>query len=79
MVMNMIVPLSSLRVGERGIVVTLQGGPGFRNRLFGMGITPGAIVQVIEAYNPGPIVVNVSGTRFAVGRGMASRILVRKL
>jgi ferrous iron transport protein A len=75
----MIVPLSSLKPGERGIVVNLQGGPGFRNRLLGMGITPGAIVQVVEAYNPGPIVVNVSGTRFAVGRGMASRILVRKL
>ncbi|WP_367883750.1 FeoA family protein [Thermococcus peptonophilus] len=34
-----------------------------------MGITPGAIVQVIEAYNPGPVIVNISGTRFAVGWG----------
>ncbi|AMQ17725.1 FeoA family protein [Thermococcus peptonophilus] len=75
----MIVPLSSLKPGERGIVVNIQGGPGFRNRLLGMGITPGAIVQVIEAYNPGPVIVNISGTRFAVGWGMASRILVRKL
>ncbi len=75
----MIVPLSSLKPGERGIIVTLQGGPGFRNRLLGMGITPGAIIQVVEVYNPGPIVVNVSGTRFALGQGMASRILVRKL
>lgn len=77
--MLVIVPLSSLKPGERGIVVNLQGGSGFRNRLLGMGITPGAIVQVIEVYNPGPVIVNVSGTRFAVGRGMASKILVRKL
>ncbi|MDK2913550.1 MAG: ferrous iron transport protein [Thermococcaceae archaeon] len=75
----MIVPLSSLKPGERGIVVNLQGGPGFRNRVLGMGIAPGAVVQVVEAYNPGPMVISVSGTRFAVGRGMASRILVRKL
>nr|WP_209477626.1 FeoA family protein [Thermococcus stetteri] len=75
----MIVPLNSLKPGDRGIVVNLQGGPGFRNRLLGMGIAPGAIVQVVEVYNPGPIIINVSGTRFAVGRGMASRILVRKL
>lgn len=75
----MIAPLSSLRPGERGIVVNLQGGPGFRNRVLGMGIAPGAVVQVVEAYNPGPMVISVSGTRFAVGRGMASRILVRKL
>jgi len=75
----MIVPLSSLKPGERGIIVNIQGGPGFRNRLLGMGITPGAIVQVLEVYNPGPVVINISGTRFAVGRGMASKILVRKL
>jgi ferrous iron transport protein A len=77
--MNMIVPLSSLRPGERGIVVTLQGGAGFRNRLLGMGIAPGAVVQVLEMYNAGPIIVSVSGTRFALGRGMASKILVRRL
>ncbi|BAD85147.1 iron(II) transport protein A [Thermococcus kodakarensis KOD1] len=77
--MLMIVPLNSLKPGERGIVVNLQGGPGFRNRLLGMGITPGAVVQVIEVYNPGPLIISVSGTRFAIGRGMASRIIVRKL
>jgi ferrous iron transport protein A len=77
--MNMVVPLSTLKPGERGIVVTLQGGAGFRNRLLGMGITPGAIVQVLEMYSAGPIVINISGTRFALGRGMASKILVRKL
>ncbi|ASJ03200.1 Fe2+ transport protein [Thermococcus profundus] len=75
----MIVPLNSLRPGEKGIVVTLQGGAGFRNRLLGMGITPGAVVHVLEIYNTGPIIVNVSGTRFALGKGMASKILVRKL
>ncbi len=75
----MIVPLSSLRPGESGIVVTLQGGAGFRNRLLGMGIAPGAVVHVLEMYNAGPIIVNVSGTRFALGRGMASKILVRRL
>ena len=75
----MIVPLSSLMPGERGVVVNISGGPGMRGRLVSMGITPGATVQVLESYAVGPIIVSVGGVRFAVGRRMASKILVKKI
>ncbi len=75
----MIVPLSNLRPGESGVVINLQGGPNFRSRLYAMGLSPGATVQVVNVYNPGPVVVEVGGARLALGRGMASRVLVRKL
>jgi len=75
----MIVPLSSLKPGERGVVVDIKGGPNFRSKLVSVGLTPGVTVQVIESYGYGPIVLYVGGTRLAVGRGMASRVLVRKL
>ncbi len=75
----MIVPLVSLHPGEVGIVVNLQGGPNFRSRLYAMGLAPGATVRVVNVYNPGPIVVEVGGTRLALGRGMASKVFVRKL
>ncbi|WP_010478832.1 FeoA family protein [Thermococcus zilligii] len=75
----MIVPLNSLRPGEAGIVVNLQGGPNFRSRLYAMGLAPGAAVRVVSVYSSGPVVVEVGGTRLALGRGMASKVLVRKL
>ncbi|WP_048811182.1 FeoA family protein [Thermococcus gammatolerans] len=75
----MIVPLLSLVPGERGVVVDLRGGPNFRSRLYAMGLAPGAIVRVLESYPRGPIILEVGGTRLALGKGMASRVFVRKL
>ncbi|WP_457742275.1 FeoA family protein [Thermococcus sp.] len=75
----MIVPLLSLVPGERGIVVDLRGGPNFRSRLYAMGLAPGAVVHVISIYPRGPVIIQVGGTRLALGRGMAARVLVRKL
>ncbi|WP_394355125.1 ferrous iron transport protein A [Thermococcus sp.] len=77
--MNMIVPLISLRPGERGIVVDLRGGPNFRSKLYAMGMAPGAIVRVLENYPRGPVIVEAGGTRLALGKGMATRVFVRKL
>ncbi|WP_297062362.1 ferrous iron transport protein A [Thermococcus sp.] len=75
----MIVPLISLRPGERGIVVDLRGGPNFRSKLYAMGMAPGAIVRVLENYPRGPVIVEAGGTRLALGKGMATRVFVRKL
>ncbi|WP_367183019.1 ferrous iron transport protein A [Thermococcus sp.] len=77
--MNMIVPLISLRPGERGIVVDLRGGPNFRSKLYAMGLAPGAIIRVLENYPRGPVIVEAGGTRLALGKGMAMRVFVRKL
>ncbi|WP_367270869.1 ferrous iron transport protein A [Thermococcus sp.] len=77
--MNMIVPLSSLKPGENGIVVDIKGGHQFRSRVVSMGITPGITVHVVESYAAGPIIFYVGGTRLAMGKGMAARILIKKL
>jgi Fe2+ transport system protein FeoA len=49
----------------------------FAKRLSDMGLTPGTKVTVVKSapFN-GPLEVNVRGSRLAIGRGMASRILV---
>ncbi|MCD6373019.1 MAG: ferrous iron transport protein A [Thermococcus sp.] len=75
----MIVPLNTLRPGERGIVVNILGGFTARQRLVSMGLTPGAVVQIIESHPYGPIIISVGGVRFAIGRGMAAKVMVRKL
>jgi len=49
----------------------------FTKRLSDLGLTPGTKVTVVKSapFN-GPLEVYVRGSRLAIGRGMASRILV---
>jgi ferrous iron transport protein A len=52
---------------------------GFKKRLMDMGLTPGTKVTVVKsAPFHGPFEVLVRGSRLALGRGMAERILVEK-
>ena len=46
-------------------------------RLSDLGLTPGTDVTVVKSapFN-GPLEITVRGSRLAIGRGMASRILV---
>jgi ferrous iron transport protein A len=55
----------------------MQGGHHFLSRLASLGFTPGADLRVIQNYGRGPLIVNLRDTRVALGRGEASKILVR--
>ncbi len=77
------VPLSALREGESGTVISILKGPG-RGRRHGsarcimeMGLTPGTkVVMISSAPFHGPVVIDVRGSRLAIGRGIAERIIV---
>lgn len=72
-------PLYCARVGDTVRVVEIQGGWGFRQRLFQLGIHEGdTLVVKRSGILGGPILVEVHGTEIALGRGMAKRILVEK-
>lgn len=61
------VPLRIVEIRARG--------RGQMRRLLEIGLTPSAVVRVVLKA-PGPIIVEVRGARFALGRGHARRILV---
>ena len=61
--------------GARVRVIAVYGGPGLQRRLMEMGLVPGSIVEVVNN-NRGPVIVRVRGVLIALGRGMASRIIV---
>ncbi len=83
------VPLTRLENGESGVIVAIEASPsygsgrhrhkwGFQKRLEDMGLTPGAKITVVKsAPFHGPIELQVRGSRLAIGRGMAERIMVR--
>lgn len=75
-----LIPLTELKPGERGIVISAVGGYGAARRLAEMGLTPGVQVEVVrKAPLRGPIEVEVRGTRLVLGFGLASRIAVKKI
>jgi len=70
--------LTELRRGEEGSVVFIQKGMIFRRRLNAIGITPGIKLRKIsEAFLKGPVTVQVSNRRMAIGFGMAARIFLQ--
>lgn len=75
---NNVLPITTLAEGEEGIVHSLAGGEGLTSRLAGMGIVSGMKIKVLR--NIGRlIIVHASGTRVALGRGEAHKILVTKV
>lgn len=72
--------LVDLPVGRRAEVIELRGGWGMQRHLSSLGIRPGKILRKITSQPlGGPIMVEVEGARVAIGRGMAARIIIRKV
>jgi len=73
-----VVPAAQMADGQRGVVVSVEGGHVLRNRLEALGIRPGKrIRKVSSAFMRGPSVIEVEGSDIAIGFGMASRIFAR--
>ncbi len=71
------VPLSQLKPGDAGRVMAVEGGHGIRQKLFLRGLFEGSMVRVISCY--GPITVEVDRNTVSIGRGMAQKIIVRRM
>ena len=69
-------PLAMLPENEEARVVEVRGGRGLVRRLSELGFTPGTIVKVLFSNSPGPVLVDVRGSRIALGRGLLMRIIV---
>jgi len=68
-------PLMMLRPGDCGRIHGVRGGRCTCRRLTDMGLCPNAQVEVMEEGH-GSLIVKVNGSRYALGRGMAARIMV---
>ncbi len=48
-------------------------------RLLDLGLTKGCIFEIVQTTREGPVLLEVRGTRIALGHGLASRLLVREV
>jgi len=69
--------LNTIKENQKVKVVSISGGWGVRQRLGCLGIHPGDIITIKRsAIMQGPILIKIHGNQVALGRGVASRILV---
>jgi ferrous iron transport protein A len=72
------IPLAELVTGENATVISFTAGRAVINRMASLGITPGAKIDMTQNYGHGPLIVIVRGTRVALGRGEAAKVLVER-
>lgn len=71
-------PLSMADEGTRVRVVALRGGAGLDKRMTEMGLNVGSELTVRQRQGGG-VVVSRGETRFALGGGMAHKVMVEKM
>ena len=70
-------PICVVQEGKEVEIVRLLGGRGFVIQLQERGIYPGSSVGIVRN-GGGAMLLSVGTARFAIGRGMAERILVKE-
>jgi ferrous iron transport protein A len=73
---NKAFPLRLAGEGERVRIVSLNGGRGFHDRLAGLGLRIGELVEVIQNHMDGKLLLGHEGIRLFLGGGMAQKIQV---
>lgn len=75
----MVVSLTDIKSGSKVKVVRIKGGLRVRQRLSCLGIHPeDTMVLQSSGFMRGPVLVNIHGNQVALGRGIASKILVEE-
>jgi len=72
------IPLSFLSPGTEAMVNDIRAGDGLTRHIVAMGIRPESRISVICA-DRGSLIVSVAGSRYALSKGMAMKILVKKI
>ncbi len=71
------IPLSMVSPDEQVQIVSIGAGCGLQRRLADMGLTPGLKIRVVGSQSRGAVVLDVRGSRLALGRGLAHKIMVK--
>ena len=71
--------LDQIYENRKAKVIDIQGGAGIRQRLSQMGIHPGDIITMVR-YGAlrGPLLIEIHGSQVALGRGIASKIILEE-
>lgn len=68
--------LTKAPAGENVVISSVRAGRGLKRRLNDMGLLPGTEVKIINNERPGRVVLEVRGSRLAIGYGVASKVVI---
>lgn len=71
--------LSAALTGRAVILKEIHYGDKLKRKLHEMGLTPGVVCNVVNRLSGGSMVIDVRGTRLALGMGIASGIVVEEV
>jgi len=72
--------LAQLSPGQSAKVISIEGGRGLRQKLQNLGIREGSVVKKERGiFTFGPVIIKAGSTQIALGRGMASKVIVEIL
>ena len=71
------IPLAMIGQGEEVTVMDIRAGRGLTKRLADMGLTPGATLRIITNHVPGPILVDLRGSRLVLGHSITQKVMVK--
>jgi len=72
-----VVSLTFAPAGAKLIVVSTSGGREFERKIAALGIYADEELEIVERHSQGALVINVKGTRLAIGQGMSKKIKVK--
>lgn len=70
------IPLAMAKPGEPVTIIGVRAGRGLQRWLADMGLTPGVPIRVIHNQMTGPVLIDLRGSRVALGRGVAQKVMV---
>ncbi len=73
------ISLLDVKPGQKVRLMSIEAGKSLKSRLAAMGMVTNTEIMVISDGRPGPFVVNVKGTKIALGRDMVGRIMVEDI
>jgi ferrous iron transport protein A len=72
--------LDQVYENKKATVIDIRGGQGIRQRLGQMGIHPGDIITMLRVGAlGGPILIEVHSSQVALGKGIASKVIVEEM
>lgn len=72
-----LIPLSMVSPGQSVTLNNIDFHEVLKSRLAALGMVPGTLITVLKTDRPGPFIVNVKGSKIALGRPMTHKIMVK--
>ncbi|KGM38602.1 hypothetical protein S1OALGB6SA_1117 [Olavius algarvensis spirochete endosymbiont] len=71
--------LTAIDKGKKAVVLRIEGGKKYREKLMNLGIIPGVPVRVIRRASRNPMLLTVMDRQVILGHDIAEKIIVNQL